>query len=77
MNTTLLLVAVGAGAVYWFYTNNKQNKRQKVMLAKHDVPKIRQRVNDVLNEAQSRHNVAKLLQHNPIGAIKDRYIKAV
>ena len=45
------------------------------MKPKHDVPKEKQRVNDVLNEAHSRHNIQKHLYHAPLGPIRDRYIR--
>ena len=75
-STTFLVILGGGGLAYWLYTTSQQNQKQKaVMMPKHDVPKQRQRVNDVLNEAQSRHNTQKHLYHRPIGPIMDRYIK--
>ena len=76
METPVIIgLVLFSGAAYYWYTKSKDNKIQKVMLSKHDVPKIRQRVNDVLNEAQSRHNIQRTLQHNLTGIIKDRYIR--
>ena len=72
---TLIFVAIGAGAAYWVYTTTQTNKRQQTMMTKHDKPRHRQRVNEQMNNAQSRHNIAKSLLHNPLGKIDDRYIK--
>ena len=75
-SSAILIVLVAGGLGYWLYTTSQQNKKQrKVMMPKHDVPKVRQRVNEVLNQAQSRHNVSKMFNHNLTGAIKDRYIR--
>ena len=73
--TTILFVALGAGAAYYMYTLKQNNTRQQTMMTKHDKPRHRQRVNEQMNNAQSRHNIAKSLLHNPLGKIDDRYIK--
>ena len=74
--TTFLVILGGGGLAYWIYTTKQQNDKQKIaMKPKHDVPREKQRVNDVLNEAHSRHNITQHLYHKPLGPIKDRYIR--
>ena len=78
MNTSVIaLGCIGVGLAYYMFSLKKQNEKQQVLTPKHDKPKERQRVNEALNESQSRHNIKKGMYHSPIGPIDKRYIRPI